>query len=91
MEERLREPLYSVILDSSSTAPPFDRIHEGIRRNLESYRDEARIMGVIEQVSRSTTSSATPATSATVCHRPRLPTPSGGCSATASPTSDWTL
>ena len=52
VEERLREPLYSVILDSSSTAPPFERIHEGIRRNLESYRDEARIMGVIEQVSR---------------------------------------
>ena len=52
VEERLREPLYSVILDSSSTAPPFQRIHEGIRRNLESYRDEARIMGVIEQVSR---------------------------------------
>jgi AcrR family transcriptional regulator len=52
VEERLREPLYSVILDSTSTAPPFQRIHEGIRRNLESYRDEARIMGVIEQVSR---------------------------------------
>jgi AcrR family transcriptional regulator len=52
VEERLREPLYSVILDSSSTAPPFERIHEGIRRNLESYREEARIMGVIEQVSR---------------------------------------
>jgi AcrR family transcriptional regulator len=52
VEERLREPLYSVILDSSSTAPPFERIHEGIRRNLEAYRDEARIMGVIEQVSR---------------------------------------
>jgi AcrR family transcriptional regulator len=52
VEERLQEPLYSVILDSSSTAPPFERIHEGIRRNLESYRDEARIMGVIEQVSR---------------------------------------
>src|ERR1700692_317105 len=31
VEERLREPLYSVILDSSSTAPPFERIHEGIR------------------------------------------------------------
>jgi AcrR family transcriptional regulator len=52
VEERLQEPLYSVILDSSSTAPPFERIHEGIRRNLEAYRDEARIMGVIEQVSR---------------------------------------
>ena len=52
VEERLREPLYSVILDSSSTAPPFDRIHEGIRHNLRELPDEARIMGVIEQVSR---------------------------------------
>ena len=52
MEQRLREPLYSVILDPNSTASPYERIHEGIRRNFESYRDEARIMGVIEQVSR---------------------------------------
>ena len=52
VEERLSEPLYSVILDANSTASPYERIHEGIRRNLESYRDEARIMGVIEQVSR---------------------------------------
>ena len=52
VEQRLREPLYSVILDPSSTASPYERIHEGIRRNFQSYRDEARIMGVIEQVSR---------------------------------------
>jgi AcrR family transcriptional regulator len=52
VEERLREPLYSVVLDARSTASPYERIHEGIRRNFESYRDEARIMGVIEQVSR---------------------------------------
>ena len=52
VEQRLSEPLYSVILDSHSTASPYERIHEGIRRNFESYRDEARIMGVIEQVSR---------------------------------------
>jgi AcrR family transcriptional regulator len=52
VEQRLREPLYSVILDPHSTASPYERIHEGIRRNFESYRDEARIMGVIEQVSR---------------------------------------
>ena len=52
VEERLSEPLYSVILDAHSTASPYERIHEGIRRNFESYRDEARIMGVIEQVSR---------------------------------------
>jgi AcrR family transcriptional regulator len=52
VEQRLSEPLYSVILDAQSTASPYERIHEGIRRNFESYRDEARIMGVIEQVSR---------------------------------------
>jgi AcrR family transcriptional regulator len=52
VDERLTEPLYSVVLDASSTAPPFERIHEAIRRHLESYREEARIMGVIEQVSR---------------------------------------
>ena len=52
VEQRLSEPLYSVILDANSTASPYERIHEGIRRNFESYRDEARIMGVIEQVSR---------------------------------------
>jgi AcrR family transcriptional regulator len=52
VEQRLREPLYSVVLDPRSTASPYERIHEGIRRNFESYRDEARIMGVIEQVSR---------------------------------------
>ena len=90
VEERLREPLYSVILDSSSTAPPFERIHEGIRRNLEAYRDEARIMGVIEQVSRFDDDLRARATSGTTCHRRRLPTPSAGSSATASPTSNWT-
>jgi len=52
VEQRLSEPLYSVILDAHSTASPYERIHEVIRRNFESYRDEARIMGVIEQVSR---------------------------------------
>ncbi len=31
---------------------PAERIREAIRLHLESYRDEARIMGVIEQVSR---------------------------------------
>jgi AcrR family transcriptional regulator len=52
VEERLSEPFNSVILDPSSTAGPYDRIREAIRRHLESYRDEARIMRVIEQVSR---------------------------------------
>ncbi len=52
VEERLSEPMQSVILDPKSSASPYERIREGIRRNLESYRDEARIMNVIEQVSR---------------------------------------
>jgi len=52
VDERLSAPLNSVILDPSSTAPPHERIHEAIRRHLESYREEARIIGVIEQVSR---------------------------------------
>jgi AcrR family transcriptional regulator len=52
VDERLSAPLDAVILDPSSTAPPHERIHEAIRRHFESYRKEARIMGVIEQVSR---------------------------------------
>ena len=52
VDERLRAPLNSVILDPSSSATPYERIREAIRLHLESYRDEARIMGVIEQVSR---------------------------------------
>ncbi len=52
VDDRLSAPLSSVILDASSNASPYERIHEAIRRHLESYRAEARIMGVIEQVSR---------------------------------------
>lgn len=52
VDERLSAPLNNVILDPSSTAPPHERIHEAIRRHLGSYRQDARIMGVIEQVSR---------------------------------------
>jgi len=51
VEARLHEPMNSVILAQSS-ARPAERIREAIRLHLESYRDEARIMGVIEQVSR---------------------------------------
>lgn len=52
VDERLSAPLSAVILDRSSHATPRDRIYEGMRRYFESYREEARIMGVIEQVSR---------------------------------------
>jgi AcrR family transcriptional regulator len=52
VDERLSAPMETVILDPSSTLTPAERIREAIRIHLESYRDEARIMGVIEQVSR---------------------------------------
>jgi len=52
MEDQLSAPLGSVILDPASEATPEERIREAIRLHLESYRQEARIMGVIEQVSR---------------------------------------
>jgi AcrR family transcriptional regulator len=52
VDQELSEPLGSVIFDRSSTATPRERIREAMRRHLESYRDEARIMGVIEQVAR---------------------------------------
>jgi AcrR family transcriptional regulator len=52
VDERLSAPLGSVILAPSSIATPHERIKEALRLHLESYRDEARMMGVIEQVSR---------------------------------------
>lgn len=53
VDDELSEPLASVILSpSSSGVPPQDRLREALRRHFESYRNEARIMGLIEQVSR---------------------------------------
>ncbi|HUC05996.1 MAG TPA: TetR/AcrR family transcriptional regulator [Acidimicrobiales bacterium] len=52
VDERLVAPLNSVVLNPSSAASPYERIHRAMRLHLESYREEARIMGVIEQVSR---------------------------------------
>ena len=52
VDEVLGAPMGSVILDRSSAAPPRERIRDGIRLYLERYRENARIMGVIEQVSR---------------------------------------
>ena len=52
VEDQLSAPLGSVILDPNSDATPQERIREAIRLHMESYRQEARIMGVIEQVSR---------------------------------------
>jgi AcrR family transcriptional regulator len=52
VEEQLSAPLGGVILDAGSHAPPQDRIREALRRHLDSYRREARIIGVIEQMAR---------------------------------------
>jgi AcrR family transcriptional regulator len=52
VEERLSEPMATVILDRESSATPPARIREAIRRHLKSYRAEAKMIGVIEQVSR---------------------------------------
>ena len=52
LDEQLSAPLGDVILAPSSSVSPQDRIREAIRLHFTSYRDEARMMGVIEQVSR---------------------------------------
>ena len=52
VEERLSAPLGDVILDRNSNATPVERISEAVRRHMQSYRDQAPIMGVIEQVYR---------------------------------------
>ena len=49
VDEELGAPLGAIILDRTSTARR-ERIREAIRLYLERYRDEAKIMGVIEQV-----------------------------------------
>jgi AcrR family transcriptional regulator len=52
VENQLSAPMDTVIFDPESTATPEERIREALRRHMESYRQEARIMGVIEEVSR---------------------------------------
>lgn len=52
VDEELSAPLGDVILAHSSNVSAQERIRQAIARHFESYRDEARIMGVIEQVSR---------------------------------------
>ena len=52
VEDELSSPLSEVIFAQGSVATPHDRIREAMRRYLEIYRREARIMGVIEQVDR---------------------------------------
>ena len=52
VEERLSAPLGNVILDQASTAARGSGCARPIRRHLLSYRQEARIMGVIELMAR---------------------------------------
>jgi AcrR family transcriptional regulator len=52
VDEQLTAPMYDVIFDRSFEASPYERLRTAIRMHLERYRAEARIMGVIEQVSR---------------------------------------
>jgi AcrR family transcriptional regulator len=50
-EQLLFAPLDDVIM-AKSWLPPQQRIREAMRRHLESYKQHARIMALIEQVSR---------------------------------------
>ncbi len=52
VEERLSAPLGGVILDPESQASPQERIGEALRRHLQNYREESKIIGVIEQMAR---------------------------------------
>jgi AcrR family transcriptional regulator len=52
VDEELGAPLAEVVLAPSSELSPYERLREAVRRHFEAYRAEARIMGLIEQVSR---------------------------------------
>jgi AcrR family transcriptional regulator len=52
LDERLSAPLSEVVLGHAPGSGPAERLRVAIRQHLEIYRDEARMMGLIEQVSR---------------------------------------
>jgi AcrR family transcriptional regulator len=52
LDDQLSEPMETVIFAPGSTASPRERIFTAVHRHLERYRDEARIMRVIEEVAR---------------------------------------
>jgi len=53
VDDELGAPLNEVILSpSSSGRSPQDRLREAMRAHFETYRAQARIMGIIEEVSR---------------------------------------
>ena len=51
IDDQLFAPLEDVIM-AQSQLPPQQRIREAMRRHFESYRKEARILGLIEHVAR---------------------------------------
>jgi AcrR family transcriptional regulator len=52
LDARLSEPMESVLLAPATGGGPRDRMLLTLRRHFEAYAEEARIMGVIEEVSR---------------------------------------
>ena len=52
LDAQLSEPMDRVILAPASKATPRERISTAIHQHLERYRQEARIMRVIEEVAR---------------------------------------
>jgi AcrR family transcriptional regulator len=52
LDDELAEPMDRVIFAPGSSANPHERLQIALRQHLERYREEARIMGVIEQVAR---------------------------------------
>jgi AcrR family transcriptional regulator len=49
-DQRLNAPMDRVVLNRSSDAPPAQRIREGVRVFLRAYQEDARIIGVVEEV-----------------------------------------
>src|SRR2546421_3997039 len=47
LDEQLSEPMESVVFAAGPEVPARERLLTAMRRHLESYRAEARIMGVI--------------------------------------------
>jgi AcrR family transcriptional regulator len=53
VDDELGAPLSDVILSpTSSGLPPQERLREAMRLHFETYRKQAKIMGIIEEVSR---------------------------------------
>jgi AcrR family transcriptional regulator len=52
VDDQLGAPLGDVVLAPSTGLSPFQRLHEAMRLHFEAYCDQAKIMGLIEQVSR---------------------------------------